>query len=168
MSEALNPVLSIKDLPLEPFEQGEHYASLDAGISERLKLTQIGAAYCEVPPGKSACPFHVHHVEDEMFFILEGEGSYRFGDQTYAVRAGDVLAAPRGGPEYAHKLTNTGQGPLKYLAISSKSETEVCEYPDSGKFLVSSKRSKGMDGRFRFIGRAEQSRDYWEGEDSAS
>ena len=69
---------------------------------------------------------------------------------------------------YAHKLTNTGQGPLKYLAISSKSETEVCEYPDSGKFLVSSKRSKGVDGRFRFIGRAEQSCDYWEGEDSAS
>ena len=121
MTETLNPVLSIKDLPLEPFEQGEYYASLDAGISDRLQLTQIGAAYCEVPPGKSACPFHVHHVEDEMFFILEGEGSYRFGDQTYAVRAGDVLGAPRGGPEYAHKLTNTGQGPLKYLAVSSGS-----------------------------------------------
>jgi uncharacterized cupin superfamily protein len=69
--------------------------------------------------------------------------------------------------EYAHKLTNNGDVPLRYLAISSKSEMDVCEYPDSGKFLVSSRRSLGEDGRFRFIGHRGDSRDYWEGEDGA-
>ncbi len=167
MTDKFKPVISLAGLNLERFTQGEHYESLDAALSERLQLTQIGAAYCEVPPGKAACPFHVHHVEDEMFFILEGSGTYRFGDDSYPVSAGDVLSAPRGGPEYAHKLTNTGSVPLKYLAFSSKSETEVCEYPDSGKFLVASRRSRGVQGRFRFIGRAEDQRDYWEGEDSA-
>ena len=167
MTDKFKPVVALGALKLKLFKHGQHFESLDAGISENLRLTQLGAAYCEVPPGKSSCPFHVHHVEDELFVILEGRGTYRFGDSRYPVSAGDVLGAPRGGPEYAHKLTNTGDAPLKYLAISSKSETEVCEYPDSGKFLVSSRRSLGEDGRFRFIGRSGDSCDYWEGEDSA-
>ena len=103
-----------------------------------MGVTQIGASYSEVPPGKAGCPCHVHHVEDEMFVILEGEGTYRFGSESYPVMAGDVLGAPRGGIEYAHKLTNTGKGPLKYLSISTRSDIEVCEYPDSNKFMVSS------------------------------
>ncbi len=164
MTRKFKPIVAIDGLVLERSGHGDHYESSDARISELLKLTQIGAAYCEVPPGKSSCPFHVHHVEDEMFVILEGSGTYRFGDTSYPVSAGDVLGAPRGGAEYAHKLTNTGTVPLKYLAISSKSETDVCEYPDSGKFLVASRRSLGESRSFRFIGRGEDNRDYWEGE----
>ncbi len=44
MTEKLNPIARLDELPLEPFEQGEHYRSLDADISDRLGLTQIGAA----------------------------------------------------------------------------------------------------------------------------
>ena len=167
MTNKVTPVIPLEKLKLKPFKHGEHYESLDAGISENLGLTQIGAVYCEVPPGKSACPFHVHHVEDEMFYILEGSGVYRFGETKYPIGAGDFLGAPRGGPEFAHKIINTGDTPLKYLAISSKADTEVCEYPDSGKFLVSSKRSLGKDGSFGVIGRLEDSCDYWEGENNA-
>lgn len=167
MTEQFSPVVNIDDLRLEPFKQGEHYESLDAGISERVGLTQVGAAYCEVPPGKSACPFHVHHVEDELFIILEGTGVYRFGENKHDIKPGDVLGAPCGGPEFAHKITNTGTGPLKYIAISTKADTEVCEYPDSGKFLVSSRRSLGREKCLRFIGRLAGSCDYWDGEDSA-
>lgn len=155
-----SPVVSIAKLQRKPFQQGEAYESADANLSGPLGFTRIGAVYTEVPPGKSACPFHVHHVEDEMFVILGGSGEYRFGDETYQVAAGDVLGAPRGGAEFAHQLINTGTKTLKYLAISSKSEIEVCEYPDSGKFMVRS-------GSFRFIGRQDDERDYWEGEDGA-
>ena len=163
MPDNFTPLVSIPKLKLEPFSHGEHYASQDAGISELLRLSSLGASYTEVPPGKSSCPFHVHHVEDEMFIILEGEGSYRFGDQVFSVKAGDVLGAPCGGPEYAHKLTNTGEIPLRYLSISSKAETEVCEYPDSGKFQVMSRRNE-KESVYRFIGRKCESLDYWDGE----
>lgn len=89
------------------------------------------------------------------------EGEYRFGGGTRTVRAGDVLGAPCGGAEFAHRLTNTGTEPLKYLAISSKFEADVCEYPDSGKFWAGS----GVDGeRFGFVGRLADRRDYWERE----
>lgn len=167
MAKTAHPVARLADLELEPFRQGDAYASLDAPLGERLGLTQLGATYSEVPPGKSSCPFHAHHVEDEMFVILAGEGVYRFGDRRFAVKAGDVLGAPRGGPDHAHKLTNTGAEPLKYLAISTKADVEVCEYPDSGKFLVASRRGGEPADRFRFIGRAEDDRDYWDGEESA-
>jgi len=80
MSEKLNPIARLDELPLEPFEQGEHYRSLDADISDRVGRTQIGAALCIVPPGKSACPFHNHHAEDEMFVLLESEVDYWDGE----------------------------------------------------------------------------------------
>jgi len=167
MNDEMKTVVALASLELEHFKQGEHYESLDGRIGQALGLTQLGATFCQVPPGKSGCPFHVHHVEDEMFVILEGSGVYRFGERSYPVAAGDVLGAPRGGPAFAHKLTNTGEVPLTYLAISSMSDIEVCEYPDSGKFLVSSSRSASGDDKLRFIGRAGDSCDYWEGEDSA-
>ncbi len=103
----------------------------------------IGAnsASIEVPPGKSACPFHNHHVEDEMFIILEGEGTYRFGDESYPIKAGDVLGAPAGGPETAHQLINTGAVRCATTAFRPCRSTDVCEYPDSGKFGVYSRSS---------------------------
>jgi uncharacterized cupin superfamily protein len=83
------------------------------------------------------------------------------------VKTGDVLGAPRGGKEFAHKLTNTGTDVLRYLAISSKADTEICEYPDSGKFLVRKSGDVAHDSVFRFVGRAEDEIDYWDGEDGA-
>ena len=160
-TEQLNPVATLASVPLRPFGHGAAFERYEGEVAKRIGLTKLGARYLEVPVGKSASPFHVHHVLDEMFVILAGEGEYRFGDGTHAVRAGDVLGAPCGGAEFAHRLTNTGTVPLKYLAISSKSEADVCEYPDSGKFWAGS----GVDGeRFGFVGRQADRRDYWEGE----
>lgn len=161
-TERLDPVATLAALPLRPFGNGAAFECQETQVAKRIGLTKLGATYVEVPVGKSASPFHVHHVLDEMFVILAGEGEYRFGDSTRAIRAGDVLGAPCGGPEFAHRLTNTGTAPLKYLAISSKSEADVCEYPDSGKFWAGA----GVDGeRFGFVGRRRDRRDYWEGED---
>lgn len=156
----------LAELPSEEFRQGTFYVSRDAAVADPLQLTRLGAVYTEVPPGKTACPFHVHHMEDDLFVILSGRGTYRFGNQRHAVQAGDVLGAPRGGPEYAHQLINTGDEPLCYLAVSSKAPAEVCEYPDSGKFAVSSRLDSGQR-RLWFVGRPEDARDYWEDEPEA-
>jgi uncharacterized cupin superfamily protein len=50
---------------------------------------------------------------------------------------------------------------MRYLAISTQSPVEVCEYPDSGKFGAF---ADGTPARFRHLGRMEDARDYWEGE----
>ena len=47
-------------------------------------------------------PLHVHHREDETFWILEGDALFEVGDVTVQGRAGDVLFGPRGVP---HRYT---------------------------------------------------------------
>jgi quercetin dioxygenase-like cupin family protein len=40
-------------------------------------------------------PLHVHHNEDEGFWILEGSATFEVGDLTIAASAGDYLFGPR-------------------------------------------------------------------------
>jgi uncharacterized cupin superfamily protein len=42
-------------------------------------MAGLGAMFVTVAPGKRAFPFHNHLGNDEMFVILEGEGTFRFG-----------------------------------------------------------------------------------------
>ena len=167
MAEQYNPVVRLSSMELERNAGPGRFGSLDGFVGEALKLTRLGCAYTEVAPGMTACPYHVHHAEDEMFVILSGEGEYRFGGQTYQVQAGDVLGAPVGGPEYAHQLLNTGADTLKYLAISSKADLEVCEYPDSGKLAIYSRPVHGTARRnYTHVGRQESRVGYYEGENT--
>jgi len=169
MTKVANPVVRLSEKPLESWSEGALYAAGDAArLGDAAGLTKIGFGYSEVPPGKSGCPFHNHHVEDEMFVILEGEGTYRFGSDSFPFKAGDILVAPAGGQETAHQIINTGSAPLKFVSISNKSNIEVCEYPDSGKFLVSS-LAGGSGPKLRHMARHPEQHieDYWDGEPGA-
>ncbi len=48
-------------------------------------------------PGAEA-PLHVHHHEDEAFWILEGDVTFDVGGTILEARVGDCLFAPRGIP----------------------------------------------------------------------
>jgi quercetin dioxygenase-like cupin family protein len=49
------------------------------------------------PPGSQA-PLHVHHREDEAFWILDGDVTIEVGDTTIECHAGDYAFGPRGIP----------------------------------------------------------------------
>lgn len=167
MTEKTRRAVNIGELQLDHWQQGSLFASSDASFGALLGLKDLGISYNEVPPGKSGCPFHNHHVEEELFVILDGEGEYRFGNERFAVAKGDVLGAPAGGHETAHQLINNGPGVLIYLVISTKAQTEIVEYPDSGKFLAKTKQGGKVPQQFRFIGRDGAPLDYWDGEPGA-
>ena len=102
-----------------------------------------------------------------MFFVLQGTGELRIGENTYPIRVGDVIACPAGGKETAHQIFNSGTEELRYLAVSTKLSPELVEYPNSGKFGVLAELPASADGkpqRFIFVGRERQSLNYWEGE----
>ena len=166
MAEAKKPVINIDDVKLRDFGHGENFAARLGRLGDLIGSPGIGCTLTVVEPGKTAFPFHVHHAMHELFFILEGTGDYRFGEATYPVRPGDVLAAPVGGPEAAHQIINTGTGTLKYLGISTRADMEVVEYPDSGKFAVTSRFDwSNPDGLgIRYVGRTDTNLDYWDGE----
>ena len=164
------PVVNIADLPLERWSQSDFYGAADARIGPMIGVKDLGISYSEVQPGMSSCPFHNHHVEDEMFIILEGEGTYRFGNESYPVRAGSVLGAPAGGQETAHQIINTGTTVLRYYGISTMSLADVCEYPDSGKFGVFSRSTRNPYDKstIRHLQHLDhQGVDYWDGEPKA-
>lgn len=161
-----NPVLNINDAVLSEIEDNGKFGAQTSRMGPVIGAEQIGAMLTIVKPGRRAFPFHVHHRNEEMFYILEGEGDYRFGEETYRVKSGDLLAAPAGGNDKAHQLVNTGSSDLKYLSFSTMHEPEVAEYPDSGKFLVYSRSKDGTSrtSDVRFIGRKETTLDYYDGE----
>jgi quercetin dioxygenase-like cupin family protein len=53
------------------------------------------------PPGSEA-PLHVHHRDDEGFWILEGDVTFEVGDKTIQASAGDYVFGPRDIP---HRFT---------------------------------------------------------------
>lgn len=167
MSENVKPVMNIADVPLRDTGNGEAFAAKIGSFGRMIGSTGIGVMLHVVEPGKKAFPFHAHHLTSELFVILEGEGTFRFGEESYPVKAGDVCAAPTGGSETAHQIINTGTTALKYLGISANptGTGDVVEYPDSKKFAVSSRFDWATGkGGVRFIGRVEDSLGYWDGE----
>lgn len=126
-------VVNLDELVLERFEKGEKFASAFARIGPLLGARELGYSYDVVPPGKRSCPFHSHLAEEEMFFVVRGEGTLRYGSETRRIRAGDVICCPTGGPETAHQIVNDSGADLAYLSISTMMPAEVCEYPDSRK-----------------------------------
>jgi mannose-6-phosphate isomerase-like protein (cupin superfamily) len=64
-----------------------------------------------VAPPDLASPLHVHHSEDEGFYVLEGSVAITVGDQTVELAAGEHAFGPRDvphkfvvGPQGAHML----------------------------------------------------------------
>ncbi|HXZ48718.1 MAG TPA: cupin domain-containing protein [Usitatibacter sp.] len=153
-------VVNVDELALEHFEKGDRFASRFARIGPLLGAKDLGYSYDVVPPGKRSCPFHSHLAEEEMFFIVRGTGTLRYGSETRKIRAGDVICCPVGGPETAHQIINDSDAELAYLSVSTMMPAEVCEYPDSGKVGAFGER----EIRFRHMTQAGAAVDYWEGE----
>lgn len=53
------------------------------------------------PPGAEA-PLHVHHRDDESFYVLEGDVTIHVGDQSIEAGPGDFAFGPHGVP---HRYT---------------------------------------------------------------
>jgi uncharacterized cupin superfamily protein len=157
----------IELMPQSPQKPDAGFEARFAPIAAPLGATKLGCRLTVVPPGKKAFPHHVHHVNDELFVILSGEGTLRFGAEQYPVRSGDVIVCPAGGADKAHQLINTSAGELRYLSISSLKQPEVAEYPDSGKFgvySVTAAEATPPARRLVFLGRTASGVDYFDGE----
>ena len=110
----------------------------------------------EIPVGKSAYPYHYHHMNEEVFYIISGQGLLRTPQGERTVLAGELLFFPAA-PAGAHKLTNNGRQPLVYLDFDTANDLDVTVYPDSGKLGI---WGKGINQVFREEGAV----DYYEGE----
>ena len=79
---------------------------------------QSGGAYSlsEVwGPKGDMPPLHVHHRDDEAFYVLDGELRLFIGDQQTVVRAGQAALAPKGIP-HVYRVESDG---ARWLVVTS-------------------------------------------------
>ncbi len=162
------PIVNLAEVELRTIGNGGKFAGHAARLGALIGARKLGCQLQVIPPGKAAYPRHAHHVNEEMFVVLSGDGTYRVGEETYPIREGDVISAPPGDGTTAHQIFNNGSRDLRFLSISTRLDPEVVEYPDSNKFAVASMISEQrgtMSAGFTFIGRRTAAVGYYDGEE---
>ena len=132
MSQSERPIVDPYDLETSMLGPGRRYSARALAVGRALDLTRLGCRVMEVAPGCTGWPRYIHHANEELFIILEGEGTLDYGEQSFPVRAGQIAGAGIG-PGTAHRLRNTGNGTRRCVAVSTMETPEILEYPDSGK-----------------------------------
>jgi len=149
-------IRNFNDAPRERFLRAPRYDSETASMTKGTAAQQMGASFDIVAPGQQSCPYHYHYAEEEMFIVIQGQGTLRVAGELVPIKAGDVISIPAG-PEYPHHIINTSDAPLHYISISTQKEPEICVYPDSGKV---GSFAPGL----RLLHKQDAGVDYWEGE----
>src|SRR5215207_176764 len=67
----------------------------------------------EIAPGREP-EAHVHSAEDDAFYIVEGEMTFTFGDETASAPPGTFVLVP---PGVEHGFRNDGSRPVRMLNI---------------------------------------------------
>lgn len=126
----------IRDIPLKHKCEHDGYEYYKRELVHRNEPHQCTISVYEIPPGKSAYPYHYHTSNEEAFYILSGTGLLKTSSGNMEVTAGDFIFFPAG-EKGAHKLTNTSKtDKLIYLDFDTKNEIDVAFYPDSGKIGI--------------------------------
>jgi quercetin dioxygenase-like cupin family protein len=67
-----------------------------------------------VVPPQGEAPLHVHHREDEAFWVLEGELEILVAEDTFRASAGSFVHLPKG---VRHAYKNVGTEPARFLTL---------------------------------------------------
>ena len=106
----------------ERMEKGVAHVAPDEGakslwvmgvlVTYKVPSHRTGGAYSlfevATQPGTGPPP-HIHHREDEAFYVLEGEYEFLAGRETLRVGAGSLLYVPKGTVR-AHRVVGEGMG----------------------------------------------------------
>jgi mannose-6-phosphate isomerase-like protein (cupin superfamily) len=64
---------------------------------------------------------HVHKVQEQVYYVLEGEGILTLDDERHLMRPNDYVYVP---PGVRHSFTNTGVSGLVFLVITTPASDE--------------------------------------------
>lgn len=104
--------------------EGQAVWFLDTLMTIKAGAAQTAGAYmaveCLLAPGFGPPP-HIHHQDDEAFYILEGELSGFCGERTWRGGQGAFVFMPRGIP---HGFRVEGDSPARVLQLGNGSGFE--------------------------------------------
>jgi uncharacterized cupin superfamily protein len=98
-------------------------------LGREVSSRTVGLRRIEVAEGHFSTPAHEHGADEEIFFVLDGEGLLWQDGETYAVRAGDcIVHRPKRGP---HTLRG-GAGGLDVLVFGQRRDASLTALPRAG------------------------------------
>jgi quercetin dioxygenase-like cupin family protein len=107
-----------------PAGTGKAYRSPIDEIRFLITGEQTGGAFfmaeVSIVPGGGNPP-HIHHREEECFYLQEGELTIQVGGKTQTASAGDFIRLPRG---VAHSFENTGNVEARVLLVTAPAGLE--------------------------------------------
>lgn len=126
------------------------FSGVDRDLGTAAGSLRSGLHRPTLDPGTLSAPPHWHTMEEEVFVVLDGEGTALLGDHVEPLGPGSVVVRPPGG-SVAHAL-RAGAAGLTYLAYGTRVPGDIVFYPRSNKLLVG-----GLTFRAEPVG-------YWDGE----
>jgi uncharacterized cupin superfamily protein len=144
-------VVALLDLPTETVDR-PGWKMVHRHVGHHLGAVTTGMSHFELRPGARSFPFHCHSAEEELFVVLDGDGTLRLGDAHHALRRGSIVSRPAG-TRIAHQFIAGDHG-MTVLAYSDIDPNDLAFYPDSSKVKL-----RGLNVVFRV-----EPVDYWDGE----
>lgn len=125
--------IRIQDVPIKHKNEHDGYEYFKRELVPKGNAQQCAISVYQIPPGKSAYPYHYHTENEEAFYIIRGSGILKTPTEDKEVFAGDFLFFPAN-EKGAHKLTNISKTEiLEYIDFDTHNEIDIAFYPDSGK-----------------------------------
>jgi len=135
MLTASTPALDLLEVHIDSDPRGR--VSPAFPINRFTGAADTAVVYFEVQPGDHL-PTHTDS-EEEVLYIVAGEGEAHAGDERGHVRAGDLAVIPAMVP---HGIANTGDEPLKVVGFFSGSEI-VSEFEEQLQPIGAAKLTQG-------------------------
>jgi mannose-6-phosphate isomerase-like protein (cupin superfamily) len=116
-------VPDLREAPTEPASPGCHHKPIfGEGDSESRSLVSV-ARFGEVTiDARSNCPNSTYDREEEIYFVLQGQGDLHYGDKTYPLRANDFTYLP---PGVKHSVANSADHALQVLVMGFKIPSSI-------------------------------------------
>jgi len=92
-------------------------------------LTQFGVNLLTLPPGVWSAQRHWHSGEDEFIMVVAGQVTLVDDHGETTLLAGDCAAFPKGDGN-GHHLVNRSHVTATVIEIGTRSNDDVCLYPD--------------------------------------
>jgi mannose-6-phosphate isomerase-like protein (cupin superfamily) len=86
----------------------------------------IGVLEATSPPGFGP-PRHVHHANDELFYVLEGTFAFALGDEIVQAGPGSLVFVPRG-TVHAPRVVGPGPGRVLLAFVPGGAERAFDEF----------------------------------------
>lgn len=89
-------------------------------LKQALQLTSMEASINVLPAGAQVPFKHRHHLNEELYFFIRGEGEFEVDDASFKIQPGSLV---RVAPQGVRTWRNTGGEDLFYIVIQARANS---------------------------------------------